>query len=107
MAAQVRAGLEEPEAGGYQKRVGHMRLLGELYNYRLVDSKCARCFLALHASGSPLLLPHLLEQVQVSTGGRARMASWGNMLPVHPMSSHVCGPQQQGMLACVPWIPRS
>lgn len=41
MHAQVRMGLEAPEAGAYQKRVGHMRLLGELYNYRLLDSKHA------------------------------------------------------------------
>jgi hypothetical protein len=39
---QVRVGLETPEAGAYQRRVAHMRLLGELYNYRLLDSRCAR-----------------------------------------------------------------
>lgn len=36
---QVRVGLETAEEGGYQRRVGQMRLLGELYNYRLVDSR--------------------------------------------------------------------
>lgn len=36
---QIRAGLETPQAGAYQRRMGHMRLLGELYNYRIVDSK--------------------------------------------------------------------
>ena len=36
---QVRYGLEVPESGTYQRRVGHMRLLGEMYNFRLVDSK--------------------------------------------------------------------
>ena len=40
---QVRVGLETPEVGSYQRRVAHMRLLGELYNYRLLDSRCARC----------------------------------------------------------------
>ena len=34
-------GLESADAGAYQARVGQMRLLGELYNYRVVDSKCA------------------------------------------------------------------
>ena len=36
---QVMVGLESEEAGAYQKRVGQMRLLGELYNYRVVDSR--------------------------------------------------------------------
>ena len=36
---QVRCGLEAPEGGTYQQRVGHMRLLGEMYNFRLVDSR--------------------------------------------------------------------
>ncbi len=36
---QVMVGLESAEAGAYQKRVGQMRLLGELYNYRVVDSR--------------------------------------------------------------------
>ena len=37
---QVRVGLEAGEEGtSYQKRVGHMRLLGELYNYRIIDSR--------------------------------------------------------------------
>ncbi|KAK9806738.1 hypothetical protein WJX72_000988 [[Myrmecia] bisecta] len=36
---EVRVGLEAAEAGEYQRRVSHMRLLGEMYNYRLVDSK--------------------------------------------------------------------
>jgi len=41
----VRVGLEVPEVGGYQRRVAHMRLLGDLYNYRLLDSRCAvACF---------------------------------------------------------------
>ena len=38
---QVRCGLESPEGGTYQQRVGHMRLLGEMYNFRLVDSRYA------------------------------------------------------------------
>ncbi|CAL8462985.1 g2519 [Coccomyxa elongata] len=36
---EVRVGLESVEEGAYQKRVGQMRLLGELYNYRIVDSR--------------------------------------------------------------------
>ena len=36
---QIRLGLETPDAGQYQRRVGQMRLLAELYNYRLIDSK--------------------------------------------------------------------
>ncbi len=36
---QVRCGLESPDSGTYQQRVGHMRLLGEMYNFRLVDSR--------------------------------------------------------------------
>ncbi|KAK9809827.1 hypothetical protein WJX73_010709 [Symbiochloris irregularis] len=36
---EVRAGLEAPKAGGYQRRIGHMQLLGELYNYRVIDSR--------------------------------------------------------------------
>ena len=39
-AAQVRVGLETAEAGAYQRQVGYMRLLGELYAYRIVDSRC-------------------------------------------------------------------
>ena len=39
MPEQVRVGLESADAGAYQVRVGQMRLLGELYNYRVVDSK--------------------------------------------------------------------
>lgn len=38
-ALQVRCGLEAPDSGTYQQRVGHMRLLGEMYNFRLVDSR--------------------------------------------------------------------
>ena len=34
----VEAGLETPEAGYYQRRVAAVRLLGELYNYKLVNS---------------------------------------------------------------------
>lgn len=37
---QVRVGLETAEAGAYQRQVGYMRLLGELYAYRIVDSRC-------------------------------------------------------------------
>ncbi|KAK9825703.1 hypothetical protein WJX81_008105 [Elliptochloris bilobata] len=36
---EVRAGLETPQVASYQRRVAHMRLLGELYNYRLLDSR--------------------------------------------------------------------
>ena len=36
---QVRVGLESVDTGAYQVCVGQMRLLGELYNYRVVDSK--------------------------------------------------------------------
>ncbi|DBA81963.1 TPA: hypothetical protein ACH3X1_007672 [Trebouxia sp. C0004] len=36
---EVRCGLESPDSGTYQQRVGHMRLLGEMYNFRLVDSR--------------------------------------------------------------------
>ena len=38
-AVQVRVGLETAEAGAYQRQVGYMRLLGELYAYRIVDSR--------------------------------------------------------------------
>ena len=31
--------MEAPDSGTYQQRVGHMRLLGEMYNFRLVDSR--------------------------------------------------------------------
>lgn len=41
MGWQVRCGLEAPDSGTYQQRVGHMRLLGEMYNFRLVDSRYA------------------------------------------------------------------
>ncbi|PSC71053.1 regulator of nonsense transcripts UPF2 [Micractinium conductrix] len=34
----VEAGLETPDAGFYQRRVAAVRLLGELYNYKLVNS---------------------------------------------------------------------
>ncbi|GMH39542.1 hypothetical protein BSKO_07440 [Bryopsis sp. KO-2023] len=36
---EVQQGLEQPGAGFYQRRVAHVRLLGELYNYRLLDSR--------------------------------------------------------------------
>lgn len=36
---QVRAGLEEPHLGTYQRRMGHIVLLGDMYNYKLVDSR--------------------------------------------------------------------
>ena len=35
----MRVGLETAEAGTYQRRVGYMRLLGELYAYKIVDSR--------------------------------------------------------------------
>lgn len=35
---QIHFALHHPDSGTYQRRVGHMRLLGELYNYRLLDS---------------------------------------------------------------------
>ncbi|KIY94933.1 putative Regulator of nonsense transcripts 2 [Monoraphidium neglectum] len=35
----VRWGLDNPAAGNYQKRLAEMRLLGEMYNYMLMDSK--------------------------------------------------------------------
>ena len=41
LAAQVRVGLEASDAGTYQRQVGYMRLLGELYAYKIVDSRCA------------------------------------------------------------------
>ena len=34
--------MEEPNSGGYLRRMGHIVLLGELYNYKLVDSRYAR-----------------------------------------------------------------
>ena len=43
---QVRCGLEAPEGGTYQQRVGHMRLLGEMYNFRLVDSRSVSLYTA-------------------------------------------------------------
>ena len=39
LAAQVRVGLETADAGTYQRQVGYMRLLGELYAYKIVDSR--------------------------------------------------------------------
>ncbi len=45
LGAQVRVGLEASDAGTYQRQVGYMRLLGELYAYKIVDSRYA-----LHAS---------------------------------------------------------
>lgn len=39
-SVQVRLGLEASEAGTYQRQVGYMRLLGELYAYRIADSRC-------------------------------------------------------------------
>ncbi|KAK9828252.1 hypothetical protein WJX74_005743 [Apatococcus lobatus] len=36
---EVRAGLEEPHQGTYQRRMGHIVLLGDMYNYKLVDSR--------------------------------------------------------------------
>ena len=82
---QVRVGLEEPEAGSYQRRVGQMRLLGELYNYRILDSKCApaRALLfsiaqALHAcfslASSLLLLPSMFPAVR--SGQLSHPACW-------------------------------
>ena len=35
----MRLGLEAHEAGAYQRQVGYIRLLGELYAYRIVDSR--------------------------------------------------------------------
>lgn len=36
---EIQLGMEQPSAGLYQRRVAHVRLLGELYNYRLLDSR--------------------------------------------------------------------
>eukprot|EP00884_Botryococcus_braunii_P019011 jgi/Botrbrau1/5794/Bobra.0155s0017.1 len=36
---EVRWGLEHPEDGNYQKRVAHARLLGEMYNYKLANTR--------------------------------------------------------------------
>eukprot|EP00803_Ostreobium_quekettii_P008396 evm.model.scf_755.1 EVM.evm.TU.scf_755.1 scf_755:18101-34941(-) len=36
---EMQNGLEYPSFGLYQRRVAHVRLLGELYNYRLLDSR--------------------------------------------------------------------
>jgi len=30
--------LHTPDSAKFQRRVGHMKLLGEMYNYRLMDS---------------------------------------------------------------------
>ncbi|KAH7445318.1 hypothetical protein KP509_01G002200 [Ceratopteris richardii] len=35
---EIRLGLEQNEYGAQQKRLAHMRFLGELYNFRLIDS---------------------------------------------------------------------
>lgn len=35
---EIRVGLEQNEYGMQQKRIAHMRFLGELYNFRLIDS---------------------------------------------------------------------
>uniref|UniRef100_A0A061R4F1 Regulator of nonsense transcripts 2 n=1 Tax=Tetraselmis sp. GSL018 TaxID=582737 RepID=A0A061R4F1_9CHLO len=35
----IHQGLERPSTGQYQLRVAHVRLLGEMYNYRLVNSR--------------------------------------------------------------------
>ena len=55
----VEAGLETPEAGYYQRRVAAVRLLGELYNYKLVNSHVIFSTLHLilayaHEPGTPL-----------------------------------------------------
>lgn len=38
MLEEIRVGLELNDYGMQQKRVAHMRFLGELYNYEHVDS---------------------------------------------------------------------
>ncbi|EFN54863.1 hypothetical protein CHLNCDRAFT_134932 [Chlorella variabilis] len=54
----VEAGLETPDAGFYQRRVAAVRLLGELYNYKLVNSQVIFATLHLilaygHEQGTP------------------------------------------------------
>ena len=39
IAWQVREGLESGGASDYQRQVAQARLLGELYNYRVLDSR--------------------------------------------------------------------
>lgn len=36
---EIQLGMENPGVGLYQHRVAHVRFMGELYNYRLIDSK--------------------------------------------------------------------
>lgn len=36
---EIQLGMEQPSAGLYQRRVAHVRLLGELYNYKILDSR--------------------------------------------------------------------
>lgn len=55
---EVRVGMEQhatPTDPGPQRRLAQMRLLGELYNYRLVDSKVrgGRKIAALEAAPRP------------------------------------------------------
>ena len=54
LGAQVRVGLETSDAGTYQRQVGYMRLLGELYAYKIVDSRCALQAPAFLRSGAHL-----------------------------------------------------
>ena len=54
LAAQVRVGLEASDAGTYQRQVGYMRLLGELYAYKIVDSRYALQASAFLRSGAHL-----------------------------------------------------
>ncbi|KAL4437467.1 hypothetical protein ABPG77_003448 [Micractinium sp. CCAP 211/92] len=54
----IEAGLEMPDAGLYQRRVAAVRLLGELYNYKLVNSHVVFATLHLllaygHEAGTP------------------------------------------------------
>ena len=52
---------KSPIAGFYQRRVAYVRLLGELYNYRLVDSKLifATLHLLLAFGYDPNTLPEM------------------------------------------------
>ncbi|KAL4452134.1 hypothetical protein ABPG75_007796 [Micractinium tetrahymenae] len=54
----IEAGLEAPDAGLYQRRVAAVRLLGELYNYKLANSHVLFATLHLllaygHEAGTP------------------------------------------------------
>ena len=71
--------------GLYQRRVGHMRLLGELYNYRLMDSRCLISHLSSHLSSSQDISqmqarPHQLIGCQAMSGTQEDEMIWIHLI---------------------------